>query len=277
MQITTISGIKHSVNILPEREHPMPYTLNGFGTRYYGRRDVAEDGSYVTTLWATALYVPLLPLGSYRVLPYGKGTNWVVHSSQSYVTQPVSLCWEQIWHVYMVGIPILFLLGGLIWASEKDDRERKSFEDQMDTMGTSLTTARGGADRVQDECWRVLKSSENSGQTRRSSLQDDLHEHCAPAIAPTDAYLQKIGDMQRLIERGLAMRALKDADRTSLHTYQGVWRIRRHQEEETKQVLVCLADLTNECVGAVDSVFATMEKEDKDACGMLAAINEKCD
>ena len=43
----------------------MPYTFNGFGTKYYGRREAAEDGSYVTTMWITALYVPILPLGSY--------------------------------------------------------------------------------------------------------------------------------------------------------------------------------------------------------------------
>jgi len=37
----------------------MPYTFNGFGTTYYGQRDAAVDGSYVTTLWVTALWVPL--------------------------------------------------------------------------------------------------------------------------------------------------------------------------------------------------------------------------
>jgi hypothetical protein len=74
----------------------MPYTLNGFGTTYYGHRDPAEDGSYVTTLWITALYVPILPLGSHRVLPVGNGTNWVVHRSQGYQARTVPLCWEQV-------------------------------------------------------------------------------------------------------------------------------------------------------------------------------------
>jgi len=50
----------------------MPYRINGFGTAYYGKRDRAEDGSYITTQWVTALWVPIVPLGSYRVLPIGK-------------------------------------------------------------------------------------------------------------------------------------------------------------------------------------------------------------
>jgi hypothetical protein len=84
--------------------------LNGFGTTYYGRRYPAEDGSYVTTLWVTALWVPLLPLASYRVLPVGKGTNWVVHSSKSYQTLRVPFCWPQVRNVFLFTIPILGLI-----------------------------------------------------------------------------------------------------------------------------------------------------------------------
>jgi hypothetical protein len=53
----------------------MPYTFNGCGTSYYGQRDRAEDGSYITTEWVTFVYIPLLPIRSYRVLPVGKGTK----------------------------------------------------------------------------------------------------------------------------------------------------------------------------------------------------------
>src|SRR6202035_1076193 len=90
-QENTLQFVATSVisNVRLERNSPrapfMPYTFNGFGTKYYGQREPGEDGSYVTTLWVTALWIPLLPLGSYRVRPVGKGTNWVVHSSQSYL------------------------------------------------------------------------------------------------------------------------------------------------------------------------------------------------
>lgn len=88
----------------------MPYTFNGCGTSYYGRRHPAEDGSYVTTLWVTAVWIPLLPLRSYRVRPVGKGTNVVVHSSQSYQVLRVPLCWPQVRNVYLWAIPILAVI-----------------------------------------------------------------------------------------------------------------------------------------------------------------------
>ena len=88
----------------------MPYTLNGCGTMYYGNRYPAEDGSYVTTLWVTFLWVPLLPLSSYRVRPVGKGTNYVVHQSQSYQTKRVPLCWPQVRNVLLFTVPILSIV-----------------------------------------------------------------------------------------------------------------------------------------------------------------------
>jgi hypothetical protein len=44
-------------------------SLNGIGTRIYGRRDFRTDGSFVTTKWVTFLWVPLIPLSSLRVRP----------------------------------------------------------------------------------------------------------------------------------------------------------------------------------------------------------------
>jgi hypothetical protein len=97
----------------------MPYTLNGFGTRYYGKREPGADGSYITSLWVTALYLPLVPLGSYRVLPVGQGTNYVVHRSQSYRVMKVPMCWEQIWRTYMISAPILLIIGLFVWSNSK--------------------------------------------------------------------------------------------------------------------------------------------------------------
>src|SRR5215469_11759332 len=88
----------------------MPYTFNGCGTRFYGERDKAADGSYVTTEWITIVYLPLVPLRSFRVLPVGKGTNYVIHSSQSYQTLQVPLCWPQVRNVYLFAAPIILLI-----------------------------------------------------------------------------------------------------------------------------------------------------------------------
>ncbi|BDA69938.1 hypothetical protein CAL7716_041040 [Calothrix sp. PCC 7716] len=39
------------IDFLDSNEVVMPFTLNGCRTKYYGRRDMAPDGSYVTTEW----------------------------------------------------------------------------------------------------------------------------------------------------------------------------------------------------------------------------------
>lgn len=46
---------------------PSLFTLNGVGTRLYGRGDAQPDGSYVTTLCFCVLFIPVFPLASYRV------------------------------------------------------------------------------------------------------------------------------------------------------------------------------------------------------------------
>ena len=49
----------------------MPYSFYGFGTTLYGACDFQPNGSYITTEWITALYIPLIPLNSQRVLRSG--------------------------------------------------------------------------------------------------------------------------------------------------------------------------------------------------------------
>jgi len=49
----------------PMRGAPSLYTLNGFGTRIYGKGDLAQDGTYVGTLFLTALFLPIWPLAQY--------------------------------------------------------------------------------------------------------------------------------------------------------------------------------------------------------------------
>jgi hypothetical protein len=48
----------------------MAFTFNGTGTRYYGRRKL-PDGTVITTKWVVCFFVPIVPLGSYRVIDEG--------------------------------------------------------------------------------------------------------------------------------------------------------------------------------------------------------------
>jgi hypothetical protein len=45
----------------------VPFSINGCGTRYYGKQDKRQDGSYITTEWITFFFIPLIPLRSLRV------------------------------------------------------------------------------------------------------------------------------------------------------------------------------------------------------------------
>lgn len=54
---------------------PSLFRINGFGVGLYGSRDPWPDGSYVTTLCLSALFIPVFPLRSYRVKPDERG--WV--------------------------------------------------------------------------------------------------------------------------------------------------------------------------------------------------------
>ena len=47
--------------------------VNGIGAGFYGARDHASDGTYVTTHCFSVLWVPLIPLGAYRVRAQGNG------------------------------------------------------------------------------------------------------------------------------------------------------------------------------------------------------------
>jgi hypothetical protein len=93
----------------------MPFTLNGCGTRYYGKREIGPDGSYVTTEWVTFIYLPIIPLRSKRVLPNGDNTNLLVFHSQGFQTGKVPLSWIQIRNVCSIMIPIFAVILYLSW------------------------------------------------------------------------------------------------------------------------------------------------------------------
>lgn len=46
----------------------MPTTVNGFGTMFYGEAEHHPDGSFIATEWITAVFIPLIPLRSFRLI-----------------------------------------------------------------------------------------------------------------------------------------------------------------------------------------------------------------
>ncbi|MDC0721627.1 tetratricopeptide repeat protein [Nannocystis bainbridge] len=51
----------------PLKSAPVLFSLNGCGVRVLGDRDHRSDGTYVTTRYATLIFIPLCPVDAYRV------------------------------------------------------------------------------------------------------------------------------------------------------------------------------------------------------------------
>ena len=96
----------------------MPFTFNGFGTMYYGNRDKADDGSYVTTLWIVALFVPVFPLASYRIRPLGDSREFrLVGVPGRYAAQKTSINGRQVARTNLGfwGTMIVVLMLACLW------------------------------------------------------------------------------------------------------------------------------------------------------------------
>lgn len=98
----------------------MATNVVGFGTTFLGQRDYGSDGSYITTEFVTAFYIPLIPLRSFRVVESGNSMNWLgpsaAYARMSYRGERQPLCWAQVGAVYgavalSIGSFTLFLAG----------------------------------------------------------------------------------------------------------------------------------------------------------------------
>ena len=87
----------------------MPSTFNGTGTMYYGEKDIEPDKSFVTTEWIVLFFVPIIPIGSFRVLETGH-ENIIFGSSTQYLVRRIPLDWKQIRNVYAVSIGVIGLI-----------------------------------------------------------------------------------------------------------------------------------------------------------------------
>ena len=79
----------------------MPSTINGCGTKWYGKSLEESDGSYVVTEWITFLWIPLIPLGSKRVTPI---------SESEFSVESTALHWPHVLLGYIPLVAIIFFM-----------------------------------------------------------------------------------------------------------------------------------------------------------------------
>jgi hypothetical protein len=95
----------------------MSQSINGTGTMWYGRALTAADGSYVVTEWITFFWLPLIPLGSKRVIR-DLATNsenaakpWFRRSSSTfYKTIDMPTYWPHVIKAYSVAGTIILAI-----------------------------------------------------------------------------------------------------------------------------------------------------------------------
>jgi len=79
----------------------MAFNLHGIGTHYYGLR-LLPGGAYVTTRWVVIIYIPIIPIGSVRVvaeeIPFA-----ALYSGYSFKAVPVPLDVKMVIGLYVRG------------------------------------------------------------------------------------------------------------------------------------------------------------------------------
>jgi len=93
----------------------MPANLNGTGTRYYGRADLSDSDTYTATEWIVFLWIPILPLRSWRVCAPRKGKSTLLFSNEEFYVKPARLNLRQVALGYLctmtvVAVPLGFWL-----------------------------------------------------------------------------------------------------------------------------------------------------------------------
>lgn len=90
------------------------FTFNGIGTKLYGATDKGTDGSYVCTKWFVFVYLPVIPLESYRVVKVDS-SNLLVYQSQKYKAVRIELHKKQVMRTYLL---VYGIIGAIILLSK---------------------------------------------------------------------------------------------------------------------------------------------------------------
>ena len=76
-------------------------SFNGIGTKLYGKRDFNQaDQSYIATKWLIILFLPIIPIASYRVIKTQQ--KFFTSQSPQLLMVQVNVDWKQVINTYVV-------------------------------------------------------------------------------------------------------------------------------------------------------------------------------
>jgi hypothetical protein len=113
----------------------MAYTIQGVGTRFYGKRDFRQDGTYITTEWAVLFHLPLVPLRSLRVRYLGVGRSpsepGLAPAPLYQVCETTRPNWKQVICVYGYVVSVFYWV---IFFASRAGGYTKGLEDKLRAM-----------------------------------------------------------------------------------------------------------------------------------------------
>ena len=78
------------------------YRFNGCGTTLIGKREFRQDGTFITTVWVTVIFVPIFPIQSLRISQ--GGNNYTIYEKH----------WLNIKQVFLTYLFVAFYVGWLM-------------------------------------------------------------------------------------------------------------------------------------------------------------------
>lgn len=90
-------------------------TINGIGTKLYGRSNFDKnDKSYTATKWLVFLWLPIIPLASYRVID-GEVEAKFLGTQQKFQSTDIPLDKMQVIKIYLTVYGLFILLGVFLY------------------------------------------------------------------------------------------------------------------------------------------------------------------
>ena len=92
------------------------FSINGIGTSLYGKSELESDGSYVATKWFVFIFLPIVPLGSYRVMRGETSASMTAlvglpGANTQYEMVSIPLNWKQIGQTYLAVLGAFVIIG----------------------------------------------------------------------------------------------------------------------------------------------------------------------
>jgi tetratricopeptide (TPR) repeat protein len=254
---------------------PSLHTVNGFGTSIYGRRDYdAETHTYVKSHCVTALFIPMVWLGAYRVADAPNGGWYFIGRV------PLSAV-ARGWNILLLGLICIGAgLGIWLWRAQSPEvqaAQKLKEADEMAASGDVLKAARTYRDLA-----RGHTSQARTALNRFKDLFNREEAKASPEVAlEMCALARELDAVPDLYERGLKLaKALGDAHpRAALSVLKTITPLAKDPADVTPERQKLLEQLVkkepNDPEPASDLAVILEGKHQLDKCEALLAPHAK--